>query len=97
MAQRGFGHILRKALSREVPQEQERQRLRELGYEGTWMDLLSQAQVDRAARGDTAAFRLLRDTMAQEDEEPSALDGEDLRGLSDEALRALLARLEETP
>lgn len=93
MEQRSFGRILRKALSQPVSGEQERQRLRRLGYEGTWMDLLSQAQVERAARGDTAAFRLLRDTMAQEEEH---IEGsEDLRCLSDQALRKMLAQLEE--
>lgn len=89
--EQSFGRILKKALSQPVSGEEERHRLRQLGYEGTWMDLLSQAQVERAARGDTAAFRLLRDTLEQETEEET----EDLRSLSDGALRKRLARLED--
>ena len=92
MEQKSFGAIVRKALNKPVEGE-EGQRLREMGYEGTWMELLSQAQVERAARGDTAAFRLLRDTMAQEEEGKCA--GEfPLRAYSDDQLRALIKKPE---
>lgn len=75
--------VLRRALSREVEGE-EGERLRSLGYRGTWMDLLSQAQLEKAARGDTAAFRLVRDTLE------AAEEAEDLRSLTDAQLRHLL-------
>ena len=79
-----FGEILRGALQKTVEGE-EGERLRSLGYRGTWMDLLSQAQIEKAARGDTAAFRLLRDTGEQE-----AAEGRDLRELTDGELRRML-------
>ena len=56
------------------------------------------AQVERAAKGDATAFRLLRDAMAEaaeEEEKERLLTQEDLKGLSDEELRALLERCRE--
>lgn len=93
MEQKRFGSILRQALSRPVEDGAQKERLRALGYEGTWMDLLTQAQVERAAKGDTAAFRLVRDTMDGQ-EEP--VTEEALKHLPDETLRAMLERREET-
>lgn len=86
MGQKSFGAILREVLSREVEGEAG-EKLRRLGYAGTWMDLLSQAQVEKAARGDTTAFRLLRDALA----ETQAAEISDLRSLTDEELRAMVA------
>ena len=87
-----FGEGLQKALSQEIWEEEKREQLRAMGYRGTWMDLLFQAQVERAAKGDATAFRLLRDAMAEAEEEEKArsLTQEDLKGLSDEELRAML-------
>lgn len=87
-----FGEGLREALSQEIWEEEKRQQLRAMGYRGTWMDLLFQAQVERAAKGDATAFRLLRDAMAEAEEEEKArsLTQEDLKRLSDEELRAML-------
>ena len=92
-----FGEGLREALSQEIWEEKKRQQLRAMGYRGTWMDLLFQAQVERAAKGDTTAFRLLRDAMAEAEEEEKArsLMQEDLKRLSDEELRAMLDRCRE--
>ena len=59
-------------------------RLRSLGYKGTWMDLLAQAQIEKAARGDSTAFRLVRDALAEGEE------GVDIRQLTDAELRNLL-------
>lgn len=84
MEQKSFGAILRQALEKAVEGE-EGERLRQLGYRGTWMDLLSQAQVEKAARGDTAAFRLVRDTVAEAEERSV-----DLVELTDAELRRLL-------
>ena len=92
MEDKSFGAILRQALGKPVPGEAG-QRLREMGYEGTWMELLSQAQVERAAKGDTAAFRLLRDTLAQEEETLS--EGKPLRSYSDEQLWSLIQKAED--
>ena len=87
-----FGEGLQKALSQEIWEEEKREQLRAMGYRGTWMDLLFQAQVERAAKGDATAFRLLRDAMAEAEEEEKArsLTQEDLKRLSDEELRAML-------
>lgn len=92
-----FGEGLREALSQEIWEEEKRQQLRAMGYRGTWMDLLFQAQVERAAKGDATAFRLLRDAMAEAEEEEKArsLMQEDLKRLSDEELRAMLNRCRE--
>lgn len=92
-----FGEGLREALSQEIWEEEKRQQLRAMGYRGTWMDLLFQAQVERAAKGDATAFRLLRDAMAEAEEEEKArsLTQEDLKRLSDEELRAMLDRCRE--
>ena len=84
MEQKSFGAILRQALEKAVEGE-EGERLRQLGYRGTGMDLLSQAQVEKAARGDTAAFRLVRDTVAEAEERSV-----DLAELTDAELRRLL-------
>jgi hypothetical protein len=94
-----FAETLRKALAGEVDIEEEKARLQALGYDGSWMDLLSQAQLDKAARGDTEAFRAVRDTIGEKPREGleiGNLDGQplqtvDLRSLSDEQLRALAA------
>ena len=97
MEKQRFGEGLREALSQEVWEEEKREQLRAMGYRGTWMDLLFQAQVERAAKGDATAFRLLRDAMAEaaEEEKSRALTGEDLRQMSDEELWALLERCRE--
>ena len=83
MEERSFGAVLRSALGKMVEGE-EGERLRSLGYKGTWMDLLSQAQVEKAARGDTTAFRMVRDALAEGEE------GVDIRQLTDAELRRLL-------
>ena len=93
-----FGEGLQKALSQEIWEEEKREQLRAMGYRGTWMDLLFQAQVERAAKGDATAFRLLRDAMAEaaeEEEKVRSLTQEDLKRLRDEELRAMLGRCRE--
>lgn len=81
MEDRSFGAGLRAALNKMVEGE-EGERLRSLGYKGTWMDLLTQAQIEKAARGDTTAFRLVRDALTE---------GEvDIRTMTDAELRHLL-------
>ena len=83
MEKMDFGALLRRALDKMVEGE-EGERLRALGYKGTWMDLLAQAQIEKAARGDSTAFRLVRDALAEGEE------GVDLRQLTDAELRRLL-------
>ena len=98
MEKQRFREGLQEALSQEVWEEEKREQLRAMGYRGTWMDLLFQAQVERAAKGDATAFRFLRDAMAEaaeEEEKNRTLTGEDLRQMSDEELQALLERCRE--
>ena len=83
MEKMDFGALLRRALDKMVEGE-EGERLRSLGYKGTWMDLLAQAQIEKAARGDSTAFRLVRDALAEGEE------GVDIRQLTDAELRNLL-------
>ena len=83
MEKMDFGALLRRALDKMVEGE-EGERLRSLGYKGTWMDLLIQAQIEKAARGDSTAFRLVRDALAEGEE------GVDIRQLTDAELRNLL-------
>lgn len=93
-----FGEGLREALSQEIWEEEKREQLRAMGYRGTWMDLLFQAQVERAAKGDATAFRLLRDAMAEaaeEEEKELPLTQEELKRLSDDELRSMLAQCRE--
>lgn len=97
-----FAETLRAALAREITVEQGKDRLQELGYDGTWMDLLSQAQVERAAKGDTEAFRAVRDTIGESPRQGvdiTGLEGKpladiDLSQLSDDQLRAMIAARE---
>ena len=89
-------------MARQITVEQGRERLEALGYDGTWMDLLSQAQIDRAAKGDTEAFRAVRDTMGESPKQAvdvgltsGPVSGMDLSQLSDDQLRAMIAAREE--
>ena len=82
--------------------EQGKEKLQALGYDGTWMDLLSQAQVDKASRGDTEAFRAVRDTIGENPKQAvdvgltsGPVSGMDLSQLSDDQLRAMIAAREE--
>ena len=98
-----FAETLQAALAREITVEQGKEKLQALGYDGTWMDLLSQAQVDRAAKGDTEAFRAVRDTIGENPRQSvdvgltsGPVSGMDLSQLSDDQLRAMIAAREET-
>ena len=98
-----FAETLQAALAREITVEQGKEKLQALGYDGTWMDLLSQAQVDKAARGDTEAFRAVRDTIGENPRQAvdvgltsGPVSGMDLSQLSDDQLRAMIAAREET-
>jgi hypothetical protein len=73
--------------------------LQSLGLEGTIQDALNMAQVRQAHKGDSEAFRLIRDTVGEKPREGleiGNLDGRpfeslDLKSLSDEQLQALAA------
>ena len=63
---------------------------------------MSQAQVDKASRGDTEAFRAVRDTIGENPRQAvdvglnnGPVSGMDLTQLSDDQLRAMIAAREE--
>lgn len=98
-----FAETLRRVLSSQITPEQGRDSLRAMGLDGTWMDLLSQAQVEKASRGDTEAFRAVRDTIGESPRQgvdvglsTQPVAGLDLATLSDAELRAMIEARQET-
>jgi hypothetical protein len=68
----------------------------ELGLEPTFLHEIVYATVRKAAGGDTAAARFIRDTVGEKAEErPGGGREPDLSGLTDGQLRELLAGKEE--
>ena len=97
-----FAETLRAVLASEYPVEDAKKKLQDMGLDGTWMDQLSQAQVDKASRGDTEAFRAVRDTIGENPRQAvdvgltsGPVSGMDLTQLSDDQLRAMIAAREE--
>ena len=97
-----FAETLRAVLASEYPVEEAKKKLQDMGLDGTWMDQLSQAQVDKASRGDTEAFRAVRDTIGENPRQAvdvgltnGPVSGMDLSQLSDDQLRAMIAAREE--
>ena len=97
-----FAETLRAVLASEYPVEEAKRKLQDMGLDGTWMDQLSQAQVDKASRGDTEAFRAVRDTIGENPKQAvdvgltsGPVSGMDLTQLSDDQLRAMIAAREE--
>ena len=97
-----FAETLRAVLASEYPVEEAKRKLQDMGLDGTWMDQLSQAQVDKASRGDTEAFRAVRDTIGENPRQAvdvgltsGPVSGIDLSQLSDDQLRAMIAAREE--
>ena len=101
-ARKTFAETLRAVLASEYPVEDAKRKLQDMGLDGTWMDQLSQAQVDKASRGDTEAFRAVRDTIGENPRQAvdvgltnGPVSGMDLTQLSDDQLRAMIAAREE--
>ena len=97
-----IAETLRVVLASEYPVEEAKKKLQDMGLDGTWMDQLSQAQVDKASRGDTEAFRAVRDTIGENPKQAvdvgltsGPVSGMDLSQLSDDQLRAMIAAREE--
>ena len=97
-----FAETLRAVLASEYPVEDAKKKLQDMGLDGTWMDQLSQAQVDKASRGDTEAFRAVRDTIGENPRQAvdvgltnGPVSGMDLTQLSDDQLRAMIAARED--
>lgn len=98
-----FAETLRAVLASEYPVEEAKRKLQDMGLDGTWMDQLSQAQVDKASRGDTEAFRAVRDTIGENPRQAvdvgltnGPVSGMDLTQLSDDQLRAMIVAREES-
>ena len=97
-----FAETLRAVLASEYPVEEAKRKLQDMGLDGTWMDQLTQAQVDKASRGDTEAFRAVRDTIGENPKQAvdvgltsGPVSGMDLSQLSDDQLRAMIAARED--
>ena len=80
-----------------------RELLKSMGLEGTTRDALNLAQIKQAGKGDSEAYRLIRDTIGEKpregieignlDDKPLATV--DLSTMTDDQLRALAARRAE--
>lgn len=90
--QRDFRGSVRALLACQIPDEGLRERLDELGLDGTVLNAIHNGVFEKALRGDVSAARYLRDLAEEErtqDREP--VKGADLSRLSDEELRRLAA------
>ena len=98
-----FAEGLRQLLQMEETDPEARALLQSLGLDGTVQDSLNMAQVRQAYKGDSDAFRLIRDTVGEKPREGleiGNLDGRplatmDLRSLSNEQLEALISARED--
>ena len=86
----GFRESFRKLLTMTVEDEGQRNGLEALGVAPIYLNQILMASIKKAAGGDTAAARFIRDTIAEKTEEEKGRgNGEDLSELSDAQLRAL--------
>lgn len=94
--------VLKEILMTELPEEEARERLKAVGLDGTYMDGISMAMIERAGKGDVEAGRFVRDTIGEKpregvdltlDEKPLA--SIDMTKMSDEQLQQLAAQRAE--
>jgi hypothetical protein len=88
---------LRALLAMPEDDPERRQLLQALGLDGTYQDSLNLAQIAQARKGDSDAYRLIRDTIGEKPTEQVELGGLadrpiatiDLSKMDDDALRRL--------
>jgi hypothetical protein len=98
-----FAEGLRELLQMQETDPETLAKLQALGLEGTIQDALNMAQVRQAHKGDSEAFRLIRDTVGEKPRDEMEIGGLadrpiqhiDLAKLSDDQLRALAAMRSE--
>lgn len=96
---RTFAEGLRAILDMQEDDDEIREALKSLGLEGTVRDALNIAQIKQARKGDSDAFRLIRDTVGEKPREGLEIGNLadrpfatlDLSQMSDEQLRELAA------
>lgn len=92
-----FAEGLRALLAMPEDDPERRQVLQALGLDGTYQDSLNLAQIAQARKGDSDAYRLIRDTIGEKPTEQVELGGLadrplatiDLSKMDDDALRRL--------
>jgi hypothetical protein len=99
-----FAEGLRAILDMPEDDDEIREALKRLGLEGTVRDALNIAQIKQARKGDSDAFRLIRDTVGEKPREGLEIgnladrpfETVDLTQLSDEQLRELAAAKQQS-
>lgn len=98
-----FAEVARAILDSEETDPQILDLLRQIGLEGTKRDTLTLAQITKAAKGDTDAFRIVRDTVGEKPREELEIgnlasrpfETLDLSKLTDDQLKELAAQKAE--
>lgn len=97
--QRTFRESIKAIMACPVPDDEQRDRLEQLGVDATMLNAIHMAINERAMRGDVDAARYLRDTAGEKPREGVDLDisdrpleSLDLSKLTDEQLQALAAQ-----
>ena len=97
--------ILRQVMALEIEPGEARERLEAAGLDPTWATDANVAVMRKARAGDVEALRYCRDTIGEKPRdglEIGNLDGQplatvDLRSMSDEQLRAMIAARQQSP
>ena len=95
-----FRETLRLLLECELTDEGQRRALEELGLAPTYMNQINLSGVKKAAAGDTAAARFIRDTVedktaGNEELRSGGKEAESLSRMTDEELRSIIAKARE--
>lgn len=93
-----FREAFAKMLLCPVRDQSQREALEELGVEPSYINLITFSNMKKAAGGDTAAARFIRDTLGQKAEREEGNGGNlfpELLQMSDEQLRALAWGIEK--
>ena len=101
--QRTFRESINALLKCDAPDEELRSRLEQLGVDATVLNAIHMAVHDKAMRGDLEAAKYLRDTAGEKPRDGLDIAGDpgkplswmDLSAMSDDQLRALIAKGEE--
>lgn len=101
--QKTFRESIKALLTCDVPDEELKARLEQLGVDTTVLNAIHMAVHDKAMRGDLEAARYLRDTAGEKPRDGLDIAGEpgkplswmDLSAMSDDQLRALITKGEE--
>ena len=101
--QKTFRESIKALLECDVPDDELKARLEQMGVDGSVMNAIHVAVHDKAMKGDLEAARYLRDTAGEKPREGLDIAGDagkplawmDLSAMTDDQLRALIQREEE--